>query len=192
MRTTEFFRLLHAFQAVERATVVPDLSRKENDIEHSYLLTMLCWYLANTLDLALDTKKLIEYALVHDFIEVYAGDTYFLDAEALRSKHEREEASRLRIATEFPEFTDMHERIAQYEKREDPEARFVYEVDKLIPLMTNYTQDGFGWKQYNVQPDELFANKRERIQDHPEVRSILEQFILELDTRRSEFFNQKW
>lgn len=169
----------------------PDRVRKENDVEHSYLLTMLCWYLVDAFQLALDKQKIFQYGLAHDIVEAYAGDTHIFDTEGRKSKHEREESARLRIAEEFPEFTDLHKSIKQYEQRADAEVLFVYEVDKLIPFITNYLQEGHGWKRARMRPDELFAHKREKITHHPELRTLLEQFIAELEPRLKDFFYER-
>jgi len=188
-RVAEFVRLLHAFQSVERAILAPDLVRKENDAEHSYSLAMLCWYLNNSLGLNLNKSKLLEYSLVHDFVEVYAGDTYVFDHEGKKTKHQREEEARLRIAGEFPEFKDLHKTIERYESREDSEAIFVHAVDKLIPMVTNYLQGGRSWKEAGVRRDDLFTLKRETIKDQELVRELLEQLIQEIEPRSDEFFN---
>lgn len=182
-------QLLHAFQAVERTAYAPDLIRKENDAEHSYMLAMLCWYLADAYGLSLSKERVLRYALVHDLVEVYAGDTYFLDLEAQKTKQEREEKARLRIAGEFPEFKDLDISIQRYEERADPEAEFVHAVDKLIPLVTNYLQRGHAWKQLNVDHEELYAQKRHKIGDHKEVRDLLEQFIEDMRPRLKDYFN---
>jgi putative hydrolase of HD superfamily len=188
-RVEEFVRLLHAFQSVERAMLSPDLVRKENDVEHSYTLTMLCWYLNDSLELGFDKNKLFEYSLAHDFVEVYAGDTYIFDKKLKETKHEREEKARLRIAKEFPEFKSLHKTLEQYENRQTPEAKFVHAADKLIPLVTNYLQKGRTWKKTNVQREELYALKREKINDQEPIRELLEQLILEIESHRNDFFN---
>lgn len=188
-RVAEFVQLLHTFQSVERVIYAPDLARKENDAEHSYSLAMLCWYLNDALKLNLDKNKLLAYSLTHDFVEVYAGDTYVFDHEGKKTKHLREEEARLRIANEFPEFKELHETIEKYENREDPEAVFVHAMDKLIPLITNYLQKGYTWKEMSVRREDLYALKRETIKDQEPVRELLEQFIREIDPRWSEFFN---
>lgn len=182
-------RLLHAFQSVERTAHVPDLSRKENDVEHSYLLTMFSWYLVDTLGLKLDKKKVLEYGLIHDLVEVYAGDTYIFDSEALKSKHEREEKARLRIAKEFPEFKDLNSSIKGYEGQKDPEAVFVRTVDKFIPVIINFVQEGHTWKVMNVGHVDLFAHKREKMGEQKEVRELLEQIIREIEKDWKKYFN---
>lgn len=176
-RATAFVRFLHAFQAVERVVACHDLSRRENDVEHSYFLAMLCWYLVDALELEYSIEKILKYALAHDVVEVYAGDSYFLDAATREKKKEREENARIRVAGEFPEFNNLHETIESYECRSDPEAVFVYTVDKLLPFITNYLQGGHMWKEMQVAHEEVYANKREKIGEHEVVRDLLEQII---------------
>jgi putative hydrolase of HD superfamily len=188
-RTTEFMRLLHAFQGVERVAYAPDLVRKENDAEHSYHLAMLAWYLMDSLELPYSKEKVLSYALAHDLHEVYAGDTFIFDQEALQTKNKREREARERIAHEFPEFSDLHRTVAEYERFEDPESKFVYATDKLIPLVTNYLQGGKMWKDMKVSSEVLFAHKREKIADQKEIRDILEQCITELTKDMDSYFN---
>jgi len=189
-RVAEFMRLLHAFQEIERVAYAPDLVRKENDVEHSYLLTMLSWYLMDSFALPYSKEKVLSYALVHDFHEVYAGDTYIFDMKALETKQQREKEARDRIAHEIPEFPDLHATIAAYEERKDPEAAFVYAVDKLIPVIINYIQEGKIWKDALVSRQDLFAHKRAKISGQKEVRDLLEQFIAKLETDWSRYFKQ--
>lgn len=75
--TLKALSLLHDFQKVERVVFVPQRDRQENDVEHSYLLAMLAWQLAEILAPQLSKEKVIKYALVHDLVEVYAGDVFF-------------------------------------------------------------------------------------------------------------------
>ena len=176
-RAIAFMRLLHAFQSVERIAYSADISRRENDVEHSYFLAMLCWYLHDSLQLEYSLEKIFRYALAHDLSEVYAGDTYFLDAEAQKTKREREEKAVVRIQSEFPEFKDLYTTIETYERREDPEAIFVYAVDKVLPFLINYMQDGAMWKKMGVARDDDYTIKREKIGDQKEARALLEQII---------------
>ena len=172
-----FMRLLHAFQSVERVAHAPDQIRRENDVEHSYLLAMMSWYLIDSLRLEFNKGAVLQYALAHDLVETYAGDTYIWDTEALKTKHAREEKARMQIESEFPEFPDLHAMIQRYEKQGDEESTFVRAVDKLLPVLTNYLQDGRTWKEMAVPHDDLYANKREKIGNQQEVRELLEQMI---------------
>lgn len=176
-RALAFMRLLHAFQSVERVAHAPDRVRYENDVEHSYLLAMMSWYLIDSLALDLDLDKALRYALAHDLVETYAGDTYIYDVEALKTKHAREEKARMQIEAEFPEFPDLHMTVKGYERQADDESLFVRAVDKLLPVLTNYLQDGHTWKEMAVPHENLYANKREKIGDQKEARALLEQMI---------------
>jgi putative hydrolase of HD superfamily len=191
-RAISFTELLHAFQLVERVAHVPQRDRWENDIEHSYLLAMLAWYLADSLELSLNKDKILRYALTHDLVEVYAGDTYIFttNKKEKETKHEREEAARAQIKKEFPEFKDLHSTIEEYESRKDEESTFVYAVDKLIPVITNYVQDGRTWKKMDVPFDQLLENKREKIGDEPYIRDLFEQIITLIEKDRTKFFNR--
>ena len=170
-------RLLHKFQSVERVVHVAEQDRYENDVEHSYILAMLAWYLIDSLKLDLDKGKVLAYALAHDVVEAYAGDTYIWDKEALKTKGEREEKARIQIKAEFPEFPDLHETAERYESQDDNESVFVRALDKVAPVITIYLQDGRTWKTENMPHEPLYANKREKIGDQKEVRELLEQMI---------------
>lgn len=177
VRTAAFIRLLHAFQSVERVAHSVDLSRRENDVEHSYFLAMLCWYLCTALQLKYSREKVLMYALAHDLHEAYAGDTYIFDQEALKTKKAREGNARARIRVEFPEFSDLHATIETYEKQNDPEAHFVHAVDKVLPVIINYVQGGHTWKEWGIVREDLIAQKRDKVGEQKEARALLEQII---------------
>ncbi len=137
-------KLSHQFNAVERDPKSYDLKRHENDSEHSYQLAIVAWYMAEQLDETLNKEKLLKYALIHDLVEVYAGDTapFTSDAQknnAMRAtKDQREEAALQRLSKEFPDFKDMTAAMETYEEKCDPESRFVYILDKVITDLNCY------------------------------------------------------
>jgi len=138
---------------------------------------MFCWYLCDSLELKYSKEKVLRYALTHDLHEAYAGDTFIFDVEATKTKKEREEKARVRIAGEFPEFADLHTTIEAYEGQKDAEAQFVHAVDKLIPFLINYEQGGYLWKEMKMTYSDVVAHKREKIGEQKEVRELLEQLI---------------
>lgn len=160
-----FTKLLNKFQEVERVVNLPNRERKENDVEHSYQLAMLAWYIAEINFLQLDKNLLIKYALVHDLVEVYAGDTFLYSKKPgdHESKHEREEKARLRIAEEFHEFTELHSAISDYEELKNPESRFIYVLDKIHPVIQIYLDGGKNWKEHNVTLAMLLEKKKDKI-----------------------------
>lgn len=126
-RVIDFHRLLLQFQAIERVTHVPRGQdfRLENDTEHSYNLAMVGWFLSEYFP-HLDRDTVIRYALVHDLVEIHAGDTYvYADQSALDSKAEREAAALEQLEKDWQDFGDLTKTIHAYESKSDDEARFV-------------------------------------------------------------------
>jgi len=167
-----FVALTKKFRDVKRMITFSDGSR-ENDAEHSFQLAITAWYLIDAEKLSLDANKVFKYALAHDLVETYAGDTpaaiHKKFAKDSETKKEREEQAARRLKQEFPEFAELHEIIDRYEKRADEEARFVNALDKILPLMNIYLDEGHSWKVHSIGLEDLIANKRERIKDSPSI-----------------------
>ncbi|MFZ1627177.1 MAG: HD domain-containing protein [Candidatus Moraniibacteriota bacterium] len=132
-----FAEFINKLQAVERVIRVKGGARWENDVEHSYSLAMLAWYIVDSEQLPLDRDKVFRYALAHDLVEVHAGDTYLYteDQALLASKPERERLAAERLAADFPEVPLVHEALRAYVARDDAESRFVYALDKIEPIL---------------------------------------------------------
>lgn len=174
----KFAELLHEFRKVERMVLSNGTDRKENDVEHSFNLAMLAWYVNQTLDLKLDESKLFKYSLAHDLVEVYAGDTYFyLEEEAKKDKHEREEKAAKRIKEEFPEFKELHEIITEYEKKENKEAKFIYSLDKVEPLLSIYLDEGVTWRRHKITYEMITTGKAPKVAVDPVVNEIFEELV---------------
>lgn len=156
-----FMQLMSAFKKVERAIRVPGTERFENDAEHSFELALGAWYVITTEKLPLDVGKAVRYALVHDLVEVYAGDVplHKRTEETIRLKKEREHAALERIRSEFPEFPELIEAIEVYEKRSDEESVFVHALDKLLPMINIYFDNGRAWKERGISFQEVRDNK---------------------------------
>ena len=143
----KFTKLLNKFRQIERVIRSNGGDRLENDVEHSYQLTMLAWYIISTQKLDLNLDLVIKYSLVHDLVEIYAGDTYAhtTDRELKKSKIKREEDSLIKLESEFKEFPEIFELIKQYESKSDLEAKFIYALDKIEPILNIYTSSRKTW-----------------------------------------------
>lgn len=185
-----FAKILNEFQKVERVIRVRNSDRWENDVEHSYDLAMLAWYILSTTETKLDHDKVIRYALIHDFAEVYAGDTYNFstDAAHVASKHEREAAAIVKLREVLPEFTDLHATIDDYEKRADAESRFVYALDKIDPLIQTYLDDGRVWKEKGITIEMVYENKKDRVTLSPEIKAYFDEMMLLLRKEEKRIF----
>ena len=139
-------KLALAFGRVNRITCHPDGVTPESDTDHTVMLGLVACAFAERFAPELDRGKIAQFALVHDFVEVYAGDTptarILSDADHT-SKEEREAEALARIRAEFDaELPWIGETIDAYERRDTPEARFIKVVDKAMPKITNALNKG--------------------------------------------------
>ncbi len=144
-KIVEFVEFLHLFGNVKRTVKIKG-GGFENDVEHSYQLALMTWYIADSLKWNLNRQLILEYALVHDLVEVYSGDTdMFKDSkEHIASKHEREEKAQLAIKNNFPDFISLHQSIESYKLLKDKESQLIYMIDKILPDMNIYlTNDNY-------------------------------------------------
>jgi len=157
-RLLEFQKLLLQFSQIERVTHRQIQQKEfilENDAEHSYTLALTAWFLCEYFP-ELDRDLVIRIALVHDLVEIHAGDTYIYAAPSvIATKDGREVAAFATLKDEWADFPEMLEHIQEYKKRESPEARFVYALDKIMPIMQIYIHDGYTWKQEGITPERL-------------------------------------
>lgn len=158
-----FVRFTHEAHKVERVARIPGTERYANMVEHSYQLTLLAWWFIEKEKLPLNKELVLKYALIHDIVETYAGDTYFYDTEAIATKEKREHDARNKIAALFPDFPELTSLIDSYETKSDAESRFVYALDKLIDPLNIYLEDGKLWKEKGVTLEMLDKNKRMKV-----------------------------
>jgi putative hydrolase of HD superfamily len=126
----------------------------------------------------LDVNLLIKYALVHDLVEVHAGDTYvFATEDVLSTKAEREAAAQQKLAKEWNDFPIMNTLIEQYEMKADKETSFIYALDKLMPVMQIFINEGYTWKQERLTLDKLHKHKKDKVSNSPEILFYYDQLI---------------
>ncbi len=158
-----FSQLMLRLQDVLRNIDLPRGVLRENDVEHSYHLAMMAWYLNSAHNLGYDTDRLLRYALVHDLAEAYAGDVDALDIEGRRGKEEREAAALDRISHDLPQTAELIDTIKTYDARIDAEAKFIYALDKLMPILMIYIDHGTTWHRQGLTMEELHANKVDKV-----------------------------
>ncbi len=116
------------------------------------------------------------YAIVHDLVEVFAGDTYAFDVEATKTKEVREQASLQKIKQEFSFFPEMIVLIEKYEEQNDEESVFVKSVDKILPALNNLRDDCLSWRssKSGLTFEQVCEVKERKIKD-PAILSIWSQ-----------------
>ncbi|HSW99927.1 MAG TPA: HD domain-containing protein [Patescibacteria group bacterium] len=182
-------KMLLQFQAIDRALYIPDRGeRHENDVEHSYNLAMAAWFLA-TYFAELDRDLVIRMALVHDLVELHAGDTFpFHNESEVATKQQREEAALEKIREDWSDFAEMTECMQLYEERSTPEAKFVYALDKVMPAIMNLLQGGAVWRERNITLQDIRALKDDKVALSPEIIPYYHQ-LLELLQKNPQLFS---
>lgn len=185
-----FIKLTNVFKQIERDIPLSQGLKLENDVEHSYQLAMVSWYIATIEDSNLNIEKILKYALIHDFPEIYAGDTplYTANNVHLNSKIDRERESILRLKKEFSNFTDLYIWIKKYEEKVDDESKFVYAVDKLLPILSIYLDKGHAWKTHKINLDLIINKNKERISTSPIIKKYFD-LILKIVKGKPELFD---
>lgn len=168
--------LTHSFQQVRRAVYATGEDRFENDAEHSFQLAFIAWYLIDKEGLSLNREKVLMYALCHDIVEVYAGDTFFTrttEEEQRKTDVEREALEKL--LEKYPDFPALTGMLIAYEEKADNESKFVYALDKLLPILNITLDEGRSWHFNNIDFEKLYEGKYKKISHDPVVQ---EYFIL--------------
>lgn len=190
VKILDFVKLTNIFKKIERDIPLFDGSKPENDLEHSYQLAMLSWYILSIEPNNLNIEKVFKYALIHDLSEVYAGDTplYMSSNKYLKNKKYREQKAILRIIKEFPNFTDLHIMIKKYEEKSDDESKFIFAVDKLLPVMSIYLDEGHAWKTHKIQLESIIAKNEEKVSISPIAKKYFD-FMINIIREKLEFFD---
>lgn len=185
-----FVDFTHKFNQLKRKIFATGEDRQENDSEHSFQLAMVAWYIISTEKLDYDIDRIIRYALVHDLVEIYAGDTFFFSDKASKDlKAEKEKVALERIKKEFSEFPELSKLIHEYEDRTYPESEFVYALDKILPVMNIYLDKGRSWRKHKINFDMLVEVKN-KVVVNPDVHKVWEELVGVVEKRR-EYFGEK-
>lgn len=153
----DFIMELDKIKKITRQTYIGDASRKENDAEHSWHLAVMCFVLAEYSNEPIDVLKTMKMVLMHDVIEIDAGDTYAYDVEANKTKRARELKAAERIYSILPEKqADEYRKLwDEFEAMETPEAKFANVLDKIQPLLLNDATDGVAWEEHGVRASQV-------------------------------------
>lgn len=171
---------------IERDIAFPGSDIKESNAEHSWMLAFIAAALAPRIDASLDVGLICQYAVVHDVPEIHAGDVSPYDYEAYASinKKEQETEAAQKIRNDFGEFKWIHTTLADYEERATHEAKFVYAVDKLLPLAYDLIDEGVYvrsvWKFNLEQYVYHLSPHREKAKAHPDIFEYYDAIFEEL------------
>lgn len=154
-----FIMELDKIKKIGRQTYLSDASRKENDAEHSWHLALMAFVFAEYANEKIDVLKTMKMVLLHDVVEIDAGDTYAYDAEGNKTKRERELKAADRIFGLLPEEQRQEYRSLwdEFEEMETAEAKFANMLDKVQPLLLNDASGGKSWEEHGVKKSQVMA-----------------------------------
>ena len=157
-------------KSVFRQTYLADGSRKENDAEHSWHLALSAILLKEHMDAPVDLMKVIVMVLIHDLVEIDAGDTYAYDSEGAKSKRERELKAAERIFGILPKDQGTYFRSLwdEFEEYSTEDAKFAHLLDNFQPLLLNDASDGKSWAEHGVHKAQV-CKRNERIADTSDI-----------------------
>ena len=140
-----------------RQTHLSGHGRQENDAEHAWHMAMMIYLLKEYANEPIDLAKTMMMALIHDIVEIDAGDTYAYDEAAMASQAERERVAAERIFGMLPDDQrdELLELFEEFEAGETPEAKFARTMDNLQPLMLNHSNDGGDWREHQVTKTQI-------------------------------------
>ncbi|MBR1479173.1 MAG: HD domain-containing protein [Lachnospiraceae bacterium] len=144
-----------------RQTHLSDKGRNENDAEHAWHMAVMAYLLKEYANEKIDISRVMLMCLIHDIVEIDAGDTYAYDKEGIKSQKQRENLAKQRIFSILPD--DQKEEMTalfdEFEECETPEAKFAHAMDNLQPLILNNSNDGGDWKEHGVTARQVYERQ---------------------------------
>ena len=157
----EFVLEIDKEKNIFRQTHLSGHGRNENDAEHAWHMAIMAYVLREYSNEKIDVAKVMLMCLIHDIVEIDAGDTYAYDAENLKTQTARENAAKERIFSLLPD-EQKEELIAlfdEFEAFETPESKFAHAMDNLQPLMLNNSNGGADWKEHEVTAQQVYGRQ---------------------------------
>ena len=158
-----FIKEIDKIKYIQRKTKLFNSNRRENDAEHSWHLAVMAIVLAEHSDKQIDLLKVLKMVLIHDIVEIDAGDTFFYSTTKDHNNTEEELVASKRIFGILPE-NQAEELITiweEFEAGETDEAKFAKSMDMFEPLLQNFSNNGGTWMEYDVPYQKVHDKKKE-------------------------------
>ncbi|MCI9546774.1 MAG: HD domain-containing protein [Lachnospiraceae bacterium] len=175
----DFLREIDKLKSIGRQNYLMDGVRKENDAEHSWHLAMCALVLQEYMPEPVDVARTVELVLIHDLVEIWAGDAYAYDAQAQAAQHEKEVQAAEKLFGMLPE--DQREYFKrlweEFEACETGESRFARVMDNCQPLLLNDASGGKSWREHGIAKEQVYK-RNERVRNWaPEVWEYMDSLI---------------
>lgn len=180
----EFICEVDKIKNIFRQSKIHDGSRRENDAEHSWHLALMAILLSEySKDPNIDLLKVVKMCIIHDIVEIDAGDTFCYDANANLDKLEREQKAAERIFSILPEdqARELRALWEEFDAMQTPEAKFAASMDRLQPVLLNYLNKGGTWQEHHITKEQVIRRNGHIKNGAPElwdfVSDLLEESI---------------
>lgn len=180
MKQIRFITEIDKMKQVFRQNVVIGTQRNENDAEHSWHMAVMAVLLSQySAEAQIDMLKVLKLTLVHDLVEVYAGDTFCYDEKGCEDKADREIKAAKSLFNILPEdqAEEMWQLWREFEELVTPEARFAACLDRLQPLLLNYNTNGYTWQKPGVTSEKVYKRNEMLEESAPELWELVDDII---------------
>ena len=162
----QFILEIDKVKKIIRQTPLSDASRKENDAEHSWHIALMAYLLQEYAEEPVEVSKVMLMVLIHDLVEIDAGDTYAYDTEGAKTKDEREKKAADRIFGLLPEEQGMYLKALweEFEAYETAEAKYAHMLDNFQPLLLNDAAGGISWTEHQVKKSQIYK-RNEKVEE---------------------------
>jgi putative hydrolases of HD superfamily len=161
-KQVSFIKEIDKIKYIQRKTKLFNSNRPENDAEHSWHLAMMTIVLAEHSDTPINVLKVIKMVLIHDIVEIDAGDTFIYDTQKNHTNTDNERIAAQRIFGLLPK-EQADELITiweEFEEGETNEAKFAKSMDRFEPLLQNTSNNGGTWKEFDVDYEKVYEKKK--------------------------------
>jgi putative hydrolase of HD superfamily len=174
-----FILEIDKLKSVGRQNYLLRQDRHENTAEHCWHLTLMALLLAEYAEGEMNLGHVLELLLIHDLVEIYAGDTYCYDEDETKDQEVREAQAAEKLFSLLPEdqSTWLHELRNEFEEGRSLEARFALSLDRLMPLLLNYYTQGRSWKEHRITADQVLARNRQICEGSDQLWSFAQSII---------------
>ncbi|GAB4050874.1 HD domain-containing protein [Spirosoma litoris] len=162
LKQIEFIKEIDKIKYIQRKTKLFNSDRNENDAEHSWHLAMMAIVLVQHANTPIDLLKVLKMLLIHDIVEIDAGDTFIYDSQKNHTNTDEERLAAERIFGLLPaeQATEFIEIWEEFEASQTDEAKFARAMDRLEPLLQNASNNGGTWQEFGVDYSEVYAKKQ--------------------------------
>ena len=178
-RQLEFILEIDRLKSVLRQSYLIDIDRHENSAEHSWHLAVAAMVLAEHAKERIDVSKVIRLVLVHDLVEIDAGDTFIYDDAGNVGKAGREQKAANRLFGVLPEEQGQTFMALwrEFEDRQTPDAKFAFALDRLMPILHNVFTQGRSWKEHGIRQEQALKKNRPIEDGSPDLWQVVESLI---------------